>query len=227
MNQPCVIFDMDGVLVDSYHAHFESWQRVAAERGVTYTEKEFAWSFGRTSREIIKGTWGRGDLDDATIAAIDSRKEALFREIIGRRFPVMDGARELLDALRAAGFRIAVGSSAPPENVALVLDRFGGAHRFDGIVNGMDVHRGKPDPEVFLLAAERAGAAPADCVVIEDARPGIEAARRAGMASVALVSTGRSEDDFRPAHPDVVVRSLRELNPMVLAELVSRRTAGR
>ncbi len=219
----CAIFDMDGVLVDSYHAHFESWQRVAAEQGVSYTEEQFAWSFGRTSREIIKGTWGRGELDDAAIAAIDSRKEALFREIIGRSFPVMDGAGALLDALRAAGFRIAVGSSAPPENVALVLDRFGGPARFDGVVNGMDVHRGKPDPEVFLLAAERAGAAPADCVVVEDARPGIEAARRAGMAAVALVSTGRSENDFRPVHPDLVVHSLRELSPALLAELVAKR----
>jgi beta-phosphoglucomutase len=218
----CAIFDMDGVLVDSYHAHFESWQRVAAEQGVTYTEKQFAWSFGRTSREIIRGTWERGELDEATIAAIDARKEALFREIIGRSFPVMDGARELLDALRTAGFRIAVGSSAPPENVALVLDRFGGPVRFDGVVNGMDVHRGKPDPEVFLLAAERAGASPGNCVVIEDARPGIEAARRAGMASVALVSTGRSEDDFRPVHPDLVVHSLRELDPAMLGHLISK-----
>ena len=223
---PCAIFDMDGVLVDSYHAHFESWRRVAAEEGVAYTEKEFAWSFGRTSREIIRGTWGRGDLDDATIHAIDSRKEALFREIIGRSFPVMDGARDLLEALRAAGFRIAVGSSAPPENVSLVLDRFGGPAHFDGVVNGMDVQRGKPDPQVFLLAAERAGVAPRHCVVVEDARPGIEAARRAGMASVALVSTGRSEEDFRPVHPDLIVRSLRELNPEILEQLVPKRLAG-
>ncbi len=221
----CAIFDMDGVLVDSYHAHFESWRRVAAEQGVAYTEKEFAWSFGRTSREIIRGTWGRKDLDEAAIDAIDSRKEALFREIIGRSFPVMDGAPELLDALRAAGFRIAVGSSAPPENVSLVLDRFGGASRFDGIVNGRDVQRGKPDPQVFLLAAERAGAAPSDCVVVEDARPGIEAATRAGMASVALVSTGRSEEDFRPVNPDLIVRSLRELEPEILQGLITRRSA--
>jgi len=218
----CIIFDLDGVLVDSYHAHFESWQRVAAEQGVTYTEKEFAWSFGRTSREIIRGTWRRPDLDDAAIQAIDARKEALFREIIGRDFPVMDGAPELLEALREAGFRVAVGSSAPPENVALALERLGGRSRFHGVVNGMDVQRGKPDPQVFLLAAERAGVAPRTCVVVEDARPGIEAATRAGMASVALVSTGRSDDDFRDVHPDLVVRSLRELNPAILAALVSR-----
>lgn len=220
---PCAIFDMDGVLVDSYHAHFESWQRVAAEEGVVYTEKEFAWSFGRTSREIIRGTWGRANLDEATITAIDTRKEALFREIIGRDFPVMDGARELLNELRLAGFRIAMGSSAPPENVALVLDRFGGPRTFDSVVNGMDVQRGKPDPQVFLLAAERAGVAPSHCVVVEDARPGIEAARRAGMASVALVSTGRSEDDFRPVHPDLTVHSLRDLNLHIFTDLIARR----
>ncbi len=220
---PCVIFDMDGVLVDSYRAHFESWQRVAAERGVAYSEKEFARSFGRTSREIIKGTWGRGDLDDATIAAIDARKEALFRDIIRARFPMMDGVRELLDGLHRAGFRVAIGSSAPPENVALVLEHFGGPSRFDGIVNGMDVKRGKPDPQVFLLAAERAGVQPSRCVVIEDARPGIEAATRAGMASVALVSTGRSEDDFRPVRPGLIVHSLRELNPPLLAKLIAEK----
>ena len=218
----CVIFDMDGVLVDSFRAHFESWRRVAAEQGVPYAEKDFAWSFGRTSREIIKGTWGRADYSDAEIRAIDARKEALFREIVGRDFPMMEGARELIDAVRSAGFRVAVGSSAPPENVALVLERLGGRQLFDAVVNGMDVQRGKPDPQVFLLAAERAGVPPRDCVVVEDARPGIEAARRAGMASVALVSTGRSEDDFRDAHPDLIVRSLRELDPQLLTTLISR-----
>ncbi len=218
----CVIFDMDGVLVDSYHAHFESWQRVAAEQGVTYTEEQFARSFGRTSREIIKGTWGLPDPSDEQIRAIDARKEALFREIIGRDFPVMDGARELIDELRRAGFRVAVGSSAPPENVALVLDRLGGPDRFAAVVNGMDVQRGKPDPQVFLLAAARAGVEPHGCVVVEDARPGIEAARRARMASVALVSTGRSESDFTPVHPDLIVRSLRDLNARTLADLISR-----
>jgi beta-phosphoglucomutase len=218
----CVIFDMDGVLVDSYRAHFESWQRVAAEQGVAYTEKEFAWSFGRTSREIIKGTWGHPEFSDDRIRAIDARKEALFREIIGRDFPMMDGARDLIDALRHGGFRVAVGSSGPPENVRLVIEKLGGAQLFDAVVTGMDVQRGKPDPQVFLLAADRAGVPPASCVVIEDARPGIEAARRAGMASVAFVSTGRHEDDFRPVHPDLIVHSLRELDPAGLRALLNK-----
>jgi beta-phosphoglucomutase len=218
----CVIFDMDGVLVDSYDAHYKSWRDVAAEEGVTITEADFARSFGRTSREIIGSTWHVANLDDARIRAIDTRKEEAFRRIVRHHFPVMDGAPELIDALRAAGFRIAVGSSAPPENVALALERLGGAHRFDGIVNGMDVQRGKPDPQVFLMAAERAGVEPPACVVIEDARPGVEAAHRAGMAAVALLSTGRSAEDFDGIHPDLVVRSLRELTPERLGALLHR-----
>jgi beta-phosphoglucomutase-like phosphatase (HAD superfamily) len=85
------------------------------------------------------------------------------------------------------------------------------------------VGRGKPDPQVFLLAASRAGVEPAACVVIEDARPGVEAASRAGMASVAFVSTGRHEDDFRGLQPDRVIRSLHELSPAILGSLIARR----
>jgi beta-phosphoglucomutase len=218
----CVIFDMDGVLVDSYEAHYKSWRDVAAEEGIAITEADFARSFGRTSREIIRSTWPVANLDDSRIQSIDTRKEEAFRRIINHQFPVMDGAPELLDALRAAGFRLAVGSSAPPENVALALDRLGGAERFNGIVHGMDVQRGKPDPQVFLMAAKRAGVEAGRCVVIEDARPGVEAAHRAGMAAVAFLSTGRSAHDFDGIHPDLMAQSLRELTPERLAALVEK-----
>lgn len=219
-----VIFDLDGVLIDSFHAHYESWQEVAAEHGVVLTEQEFARTFGRTSREIITSSWAVPDLSDARVREIDDRKEARYREIIAHHLPVMDGARELIDALRAAGFRIAVGSSAPPENVFLALDGIG-RHLFDAAVHGRDVHRGKPDPEVFLLAARRAGVSPERCVVIEDAVPGIEAARRAGMASVALVSTGRTEAELRRAQPSLMAHSLRELTPEGLDALLTRARA--
>src|SRR4249919_3214852 len=125
-----VIFDVDGVLVDSYAAHFRSWRDVLLENGRDLTEEDFARTFGRTSREIIAKFWGDG-LDDALVRAIDDRKEALYREIVGRSFPAMDGATALIDALRAAGFRLAVGSSAPPENVELSLERLGRREAFD------------------------------------------------------------------------------------------------
>jgi beta-phosphoglucomutase len=213
------IFDMDGVLVDSYHAHYESWRQLAADDRLSFSEEHFARTFGRTSRDIIRMTWPR-PVSDEEVRAIDDRKEALFRDIIARAFPAMEGATALIHTLRAAGFRVAVGSSGPPENVELVLEHLGGRQLFDGVVHGMDVHRGKPDPEVFLLAAERAGVAPRASVVIEDAAPGIEAATRAGMASVALLSTGRSEADFHAVRPDLIVRSLRDLSPEVLGRLI-------
>ncbi len=220
-----VIFDMDGVLVDSYRAHLESWQALAAEHGRTFTEAEFAATFGRTSRDIIATLWGGTVAGPDDIRRLDDRKEALFRERIVRRFPAMPGARELIDSLRAAGFRLAVGSSGPPENVAAVLSHLGPPTLFDAVVNGRDVTRGKPDPQVFLIAAERLGVPPSLCVVVEDAPPGIEAAARAGMASVALLSTGRRPQDFEDVHPSLVVSSLSGLTAASFAAILARRGA--
>jgi len=207
-----VIFDVDGVLVDSYEAHFRSWKTLAAESAISLSAAQFAETFGRTSRDIIRLLWPGGrELNEGTVRALDERKEALYREIIAEDFPVMDGARELVQALDRAGIRLAVGSSGPPENVGLVLERLGRS-RFAAVVTGRDVSRGKPDPQVFLIAARRLNVPARECVVVEDAPAGILAARAAGMASVALVSTGRSEEEFRRVHPDLVVRSLRELS---------------
>src|SRR4051812_48987627 len=119
-----VIFDVDGVLVDSYEAHYQSWRDILAEHGRELTEQDFARTFGRTSREIIAQLWGDGP-SAAESREIDDRKEARYRDIVGRRFPAMDGAVELIDALRAAGFALAAGSSAPPENVIQSLDGLG------------------------------------------------------------------------------------------------------
>jgi len=215
-----VIFDVDGVLVDSYAAHFESWKRLGRETGVTLTEAQFAESFGRRSREVIRQHWGsKRHLTDAEVERLDRRKEGLFREILEKDFPGMDGARELIEALATDEMRIAVGSSAPKENVELVLNRLGVGDHVPVVVTGEDVQHGKPDPQVFLLAAERLGVPPHRCVVIEDAVPGIEAARSAGMKAVALVSTGRDAATLRAAGPDGVVRSLRELTPAALRGL--------
>ena len=197
---------MDGVLVDTYRAHYRSWLELAEAEGLSFTEAEFAATFGRTSREIIAHLWGDDRYDDAQIAELDRRKEAAFRRMIEADFPAMPGAGELLRSLHNAGFRLAVGSSGPPENVALVLDRLEARDLFEAVVTVEDVTRGKPDPEVFLIAAKRLGVAPAACAVIEDAPAGVAAANAAGMASVGLLSTGRKPEDLAAA--DLVVRSL-------------------
>jgi len=201
-----VIFDVDGVLVDSYAAHFESWKRLGGETGVTLTEAQFAESFGRRSREVIRQHWGSmRHLTDAEVERLDYRKEKLFREILEKDFPGMDGARELIEALATDAMRIAVGSSAPEENVELVLDRLGVRDHVHVVVTGEDVQRGKPDPQVFLIAAERLAVAPARCVVVEDAPAGLEAARHAGMRAIGVRTTHAT------LRADIVVDTLDDL----------------
>lgn len=207
-----VIFDMDGVLIDSFEAHFDSWRRLAAEEGREYTRAQFVAGFGRTSREVIAEQWGPGPLSEECVRKLDDRKEALFREIVSRSFPAMDGATELIASLVKAQFRVAVGSSGPPANVRLAIERLGIGSNLSAVVTGEDVHRGKPDPEVFQLAAKRMAVPPARCVVVEDAPVGIEAARRGQMRSIGLASTGRTAD--------LVVTSLRELTPERFDQLI-------
>lgn len=205
-----VLFDMDGVLIDSYGGHLRSWRLLAAEQGLAFSEEEFARNFGRTGPEVVGIFWpGRA----SRAAPFAARKEALFRQDIERSVPAADGARELVRALHAAGFALALASSGPPDNVSLVLDRLGIASCFGAVVTGTDVQRGKPDPQVFLLAAERLGAPPARCVVVEDAPLGVAAAHAGGMKAVAVLSTGRRAEDFAGVGPERVASSLRELAP--------------
>ena len=213
-----VIFDMDGVLVDSYRAHAQSWQVMAAEWGCTMTRAQFDATFGRTSREIIAALWPDGRYGEEEVAAMDARKEAAFRRILAADFRPMPGVERLLHGLFESGVPMAVGSSGPPENVDLVLGLLGKRPWFAGIVTGMDVTRGKPDPQVFLLAAQRLGVPPQRCVVVEDAPLGIRAAKAAGMAAVGLASTGRAP--WMLAEGDRVTATLESLSPRVLRGLI-------
>ncbi len=217
MNGLAVIFDMDGVLVDSYEAHFASWRELYKELQQPYSEAEFAADFGRTSRDILRRKFG-DTMSDSRIREVDERKEALFRDILRQSFPAMEGARELIDALTADGFLLAVGSSAPPENLSLSLEKLGRAQQFQAIVTGADVKLGKPDPQVFQIAAERLGVVPAQCAVVEDAVHGIEAANRAGMTSIALAGTATPD---QLADADLIVDCLKELSSAKIREAIS------
>ncbi len=217
MQPVAVIFDVDGVLVDSYQAHFLSWRQLFRELGMDCSEQEFAASFGRTSREILREKLGVG-MSDAELGDLDERKETLYRAAFRENFLPMDGAAELVDTLGKNGMLLGIGSSGPAANVALAIELTGLAPRFAARVTGADVTRGKPDPQVFLLAAERLGVEPANCAVVEDAVHGITAANRAGMASIALVGTAGRE---QLGHARLVIDSLRELSPQRIRQLIA------
>jgi beta-phosphoglucomutase len=216
-----VIFDVDGVMVDSYRAHFETWQLLATRVNRTISEQQFAARFGRTSRAIMTELWPELELTDAAIQSLDDRKEADYREFVSQNFPAMPGVHDLIHALHAAGIRLAVGSSGPPENVSLALERLGAARLFQAVVTGKDVHRGKPDPEVFLIAARRLDIDPSRCVILEDSPAGLSAARSAGMRSIGVCSSGHTHEQLAGA--DMIVDELSEVSPQIIADVLSQR----
>ena len=188
-----------------------------AELGEPFTESTFRETFGRTNPDIFMQLFGQ-KYSTAQVASAADRKEALYREIIEHDFPAVDGAVELIDRLAAASLLLAVGSSGPPENVALTLQCLGRAEPFSARVTGADVTRGKPDPQVFLLAAEKLDVLPQQCLVVEDAPAGVAAAKAAHMACVALTGTATRQ---QLAQADLVVDSLRELSVDDVMRLLS------
>ena len=133
----------------------------------------------------------------------------------------MPGAGDLIEALSRDGARLALGSSGPPENVALLLEHLPEARHLHAVVTGRDVRHGKPDPEVFLKAAGKLGLPPAACAVVEDSPAGLEAARRAGMTAIALVGT--ASPAVLEAQADWVTDALAKLDPARIRRLIARR----
>jgi len=180
-----IIWDLDGVIVDSGPYHLQAWQQLARENGQEFSEEQFRRTFGMRSPEIIATVFGEG-LPEEQVASLAKRKEELFRNAVRGHVSSLPGAVELIHSTDRAGFRLALASSAPYENVELILDSLQLKNHFDVIVTSEDVTAGKPDPQIFLIAAKRLGARPANCLVIEDAVPGVQAAKAAGMKCIAV-----------------------------------------
>ena len=200
-----VIFDWDGVVIDSSAQHERSWEILAKEISKPLPDGHFLLGFGKKNALIIPEILG-WETDPAAITALSDRKEAIYRELVqASGVHVLPGARELLTALRAAGIPRSIGSSTPRSNLDAILPVTGLADLFDAIACGDDVTHGKPAPDIFLLAAQKLHMPPADCLVIEDAHVGLEAARRAGMATLAVATTNPLAD---LQYADAAVESL-------------------
>src|SRR6476620_18263 len=168
-----VVWDLDGVIVDSAEAHNASWERLAKEYHLPYDPAtDFKRIFGRHSVDIIEHLWNIKDKEK--VERMADEKEAYFREAAAHLMP-LPGVVELIRSLAESGWRQAIGSSAPLANVNLLLSSTGLASYMQAIATGDDVTVGKPDPQVFLLAFDRLGIPPSKGVVIEDAPAGIEA----------------------------------------------------
>ena len=210
-----VIFDMDGVLVDSAQPHLDSWQLLAKENDRSVTREQFAATFGRQNNDIIPLLFG--DMDARRCAALADRKEEIYRDLVRQAPPVVSGAIELIHALHERGVCLAVGSSGPRQNIELMLDAMGVRALIPVVITGDDVSRGKPDPEVFALACQGLGVEAVRCVVVEDAPVGIEAAMAAGTRTIAILMHHPAES-FQNA--DCIVDRLSDLTPEKIESLV-------
>lgn len=213
-----VIFDWDGVVVDSSAAHKASWERLAEERNLLLPDNHFTLSFGRVNKVIIPDIF-RWTLDPELIEELANRKEELYREILDvTGLDPLPGALEIMVSLRDAGIPMAVGTSTPRKNVDAVIGMIGAEGFFDAIISSEDVNKGKPDPEVFLKAAHALGASPENCVVFEDSLYGIQAALSGGMKAVALTTTHRVSQ-FDTTWPHRIVNSLADVSLIMLLNL--------
>jgi beta-phosphoglucomutase len=186
-----VIWDLDGTLIDSSHYHWEAWQAVMEAENFKLTYEQYVADFGKRNDEILRGRLG-ADLPDDFIARVSLAKEEVYRDLIRTKgLDLLPGAAYWLERLKAEGWRQALATSAPRGNIDAVFAALGLEKFFDAVISSEEVKAGKPEPDVFLAAAARMDVAPPDCIVIEDAPAGVEAARRAGMKSIGVLTTHR------------------------------------
>jgi beta-phosphoglucomutase len=207
-----VVFDLDGVLVTTDAFHFRAWQALADELGLAFDETVNHRLRGVSRPQSLRNIYAHNQRPlppDDLFNAQCERKNRRYVELVNGMTPadVLPGAIRLLDALRAAGIRCAVASAS--RNTQLVMERTGLRRYFDAVADGNDTSRSKPDPEVFLLAVQRLGVRPAECLGVEDAAVGIEAIHQAGMAAVGIGDQASGAERIFAAVSQISVDDLR------------------
>ena len=200
-----VLWDLDGTLVDSEDYHWRAWRDTMSAEGIPITHEQFLKTFGLRNDEILP-CWLGASATPARIQQVANAKEERYRRLVREEgLAPLPGAADWLERLHADGWRQAIASSAPRQNVEVVLEVTRLAECFQALVSAEDVTIGKPDPQVFLTAASRLNVPPSHCIVVEDAVAGVEAARRGGMRSIGVARNGKQ------LAADIAVASLADL----------------
>jgi HAD superfamily hydrolase (TIGR01509 family) len=212
-----VLFDLDGVLIDSGPAHAEAWARFAGAEGVALPPAFFAETFGLPNARILPRLFRGRALGPAELRALGERKEAIFREIAGEHLAWLPGAEALLEDLAAAGVPRGLFSSTPRSNLDFLDARLRLSARLPVILSGDDVAEGKPAPDGWLALAARLGMPPAACVVLEDAPGGLRGARAAGCRAIGF-ATSHPAPELVAAGAERVVEGPRALAGVAVAD---------
>ncbi len=210
-----LVWDMDGVLVDSGQAHYAAWKALFDELGHPLTAEQVSQTLGMSNLPILK-MWLGADTPKEMLVDIANRKERYFRSLVGQHVHLLPGAGLWLERARQRGYRQAVASSAPMANITAIIEALGIGDAFDLLISGTHLPASKPDPAIFVQAAHGLGCEPRHCVVLEDAPVGVQAAVRAGMPCIAVTNT-------RPAAElvaaSLVVDSLEDLPADIVEQL--------
>ena len=219
-NRIGVIFDLDGVLVDTGWAHKQAWFALAEKQGLDISDDFFYSTFGMTNDRIIPMLLGRIP-SPQQLNQLSDWKEQFYRRLISDKLTLDNNVETLLADLKRRGLSLAIGSSAPKANLDLIRRRLRFDKYFDAYVTCEDVTEGKPSPQTFLKAAEKLSIPPSNCVVVEDAVQGIEAAKAAKMAVIAVTTTRKHAD---LAKADLIFDTLAEIKADDFINLLTNRT---
>ena len=221
--QYAVLWDVDGVLIDSGEQHRRAWEQLAREERFPYSDAAFWATFGMRNADIFPRMFGVFGPPER-IAALADRKEAIYRALLAKEAVALPGAKELLATLHDAGYRQALGSSAPPANLEAIIRLLDIGPLLDAVVSGEEVAHGKPAPDIFLAGAARLGIVPAHCLVIEDAPAGVAAAHAGGMRCLAVRRAGQPDAPGLDA-ADALADSLEHASVALVDRLLGIATA--
>ena len=205
---------MDGVIVDSGPIHFDSWHNTLEQYSLAVSEAELRRMFGMTSPEVVKILFG-SEVSEEFVSQLCEEKELIFREAIQENAKYIPGVEYWLNEFKQSGIKQAIASSGSQENIDAVLDTLGTRFYLDAVVSGKDIPS-KPDPCVFIKAAQQLGVEPKNCLVIEDAIAGVAGAKSAGMKCLAVTTTNHEED---LENADLILKNLESLTGSTLNSL--------
>lgn len=206
------LFDMDGTLVDNSDVHVRAFEIFCDRYGVRDWQERLSNAFGRGSDDIMRMLLPEEIIQDKGLQTLGDEKEAIYREIYTPTIEPVAGLHSLLELLKSAGIRCAVGSSGCKQNVDFVLDKCQIGDYFEARISGDMVSRCKPEPEIYLTAANALGVKIEECIIFEDARAGFEAARRAGAGLVVGIATTLTKETIEAENlADLVVEDFTQI----------------
>ncbi|WP_375583781.1 HAD family hydrolase [Cyclobacterium xiamenense] len=218
MKKQAIIFDMDGVICHTNPFHSEAFRVFFGKRGLNPTEEEFArHMYGKSNKYIFAHFLGR-EIFGNEFAELENEKEGLFREIYADKVETLPQFLPFLHALKKAGYRTGVATSAPRANLDLIMNSLGFGPSMESVLASENVSKHKPDPEVYLRSSRLLEVDPAHCLVFEDSHSGVSAARNAGMRVVGVLSS-HAKEDLPPC--DHYIRDYRDIDPETVSKLLS------